>query len=109
MVERQLPKLHTWVRFPSPAPASPGNQNVHAGPPARPLAQARGVGRAKRTTGPFCKTRPTPSPAPILPSGADLLFRQFASQPPLAISHRVQHIAMMLFEQAPRSGIHLRD
>src|SRR5271170_5568879 len=22
MVERQLPKLHTWVRFPSPAPKS---------------------------------------------------------------------------------------
>jgi hypothetical protein len=22
MVERQLPKLHTWVRFPSPAPHS---------------------------------------------------------------------------------------
>ena len=22
MVERQLPKLHTWVRFPSPAPTT---------------------------------------------------------------------------------------
>jgi hypothetical protein len=29
MVERQLPKLHTWVRFPSPAPIlTPCNRNV---------------------------------------------------------------------------------
>jgi hypothetical protein len=25
MVERQLPKLHTWVRFPSPAPTPSSN------------------------------------------------------------------------------------
>ena len=52
MVERQLPKLHTWVRFPSPAPISPKIRlsKWHSRPGRSPWA--RGVRRFRRSTGP---------------------------------------------------------